>query len=69
MTYVKCSRSNCFGNFCGTNCRILSKPIVGKACPFFKTVEQNELSKMEAFDRLERTGMKVMLAKYADCRE
>ena len=65
MEYIKCRKSDCFGNFCGTYCRVLSKPIVGKACPFYKTIEENENDRIEAMDRLVAIGCESLMGKYA----
>lgn len=67
--YIKCSKSKCFANICGTYCKILSAPIIGKPCPFFKTLAQYENDREEAYTQLWKTGHRELIKKYSSAED
>ena len=57
-TLIRCDLVNCFANWLGSRCRALDRHCDDEAgnCKFFKTVEQNELEQIEAYQRLKQLG-------------
>ena len=64
MDYVRCDRNNCFSNFCGTRCKLLSSPIREHECPFYKTVEEAEKGREWAHNELVRKGRQDLIETY-----
>lgn len=66
---VKCDLHHCVANKNG-NCRILrSKDFGDRACPFFKTAEQNEQEKKAAIARLNTMSPQYVIDTYTNSKK
>ena len=51
---IKCPKSDCFQNFCGMGCKLLSSPMKkDHPCPFYKTQEEVDFGRRKAHKHLE----------------
>lgn len=68
-TLPKCDQHSCAGNKYGY-CRILKSNHFGdKACPFYKTTEQNEKEKKAVMARLIAMDRQDLIETYYGCKE
>lgn len=58
MQLLRCDNANCFANWMGSRCKALDRHCDDEngKCKFFKTVEQNELDQIAAYQRLKELG-------------
>lgn len=64
MNLIKCNKSDCFQNYCGTSCRLLNAPITDHACPFYKTEAEVDNGRIEAHNKLLEKGRKDLIEQY-----
>lgn len=66
MTMAKndCYRSNCFQNYCGLKCQLLTEAITDRDCPFFKTHLEMETERKKAHVKLVEKGRDDLIAQY-----
>lgn len=60
----KCNKVDCFQNKCGARCELLTDPIVGHECPFYKTDKEVDLGRIEAHQKLIEMNRYDLIQKY-----
>ena len=64
LSRVKCLKNDCFQNICGISCRLLTAPIKGHECPFYKTDAEVAEGRREAIQKLEKKGLFGLIEEY-----
>jgi len=64
MAKPKCDKIDCFQNKCGARCELLTEPIVGHECPFYKTDKEADFGRIMAHQRLAEMNRFDLIQKY-----
>ena len=64
MVKPKCAKVDCFQNKCGCRCELLTEPIIGKECPFYKTDKEVDQGRIDAHRHLMDIDRPDLVQKY-----